>query len=118
MSLNDIIERFTLVSGMDRQEVSRCLPVILDCQAFFESRCRHDLSPADRRRAAYACAVYAYYKISLTAGGESGSFKAGDVQISTGNAGTDVARLWAEERAGVADIVDLDSGFGFRSVNI
>ena len=34
MRFKEIIERFTLVSGLEMKEVSRFLPIIEDCKAF------------------------------------------------------------------------------------
>ena len=32
MSLKEIIERFTLVSGLEMKDVSRFMPIIVDCK--------------------------------------------------------------------------------------
>ena len=118
MSLKEIIERFTLVSGLEMKEVSRYLPIIEDCRLFFESRVG-ELSEADMRRMEYACAVYAFYKISR-AGRLDGlrSFKVGDVQMDIGALGEYAEKLWAEERECISDIFDVNSGFAFRGVRV
>ena len=121
MSLNEIMERFTLVSGLGMQEVSRYLPIVKDCKEYLESRIRGELSDADSRRAAYACAVYAYCRISLIGRFEElSSFKAGDVQMQI-NTSSAAQQLWEEVRGSVSDIIDLSdlSGeFAFRSVSV
>lgn len=121
MNLHDVIERFTLVSGLTGSEVSRFLPLIVDCKEFFSEQIGSDLSVSQLKRAAHACAVYAYYRVCLMLrDGGTESFKAGDVQISSSKLGElcDAARrMWDEERTLVADIADFGGdGFAFRSV--
>ena len=122
MSLHEIIERFTLVSGFRMEEVSRYLPLIGDCKALFDERLGGELSDSQRRRAAHACAVYAYYRVCmLLRDGGLESFKAGDVQMNTVDIAdkcTAAQRMWDEEKQAVADIADFDGGFAFRSVRI
>ena len=122
MNLNDIIDRFTLVSGLSMNDVSRYLPVIADCKSYMEERLPDGLNEAQKRRAAHACAVYAYYKLCITlSNGDIASFKAGELQINTGTP-ADIIKsaelMWAEERRSIADICDLGDDFGFRSVRI
>lgn len=120
MSLNDIIERFTLVSGYERKQISRYLPVIIDCMAFFEERIHRELTVSEQRRAVHACAVYAYYRVSCL-GREAGigNFKAGDLQIVMDDAGLrGIEKLWEDEKSAVSDIVDIDDGFSFRAVSV
>ncbi len=122
MNLNDIIERFTLVSGMTMSDASRYLPLIADCRAFFEERISGDLTAAQSRRAAQACAVYAYYRLCLLMRDTGlGTFKAGDVQIGAAKHSEQCAaaeRMWTEERGMVADLGDFDDAFAFRSVSV
>lgn len=117
MSLKDIIERFALVSGLEMKDVSRFLPVIADCKDLFEARLGTDLSEGDLRRAANACAVYAFYRISLLGRmDELVSFRVGDVQMNSEAAGAAAERLWAEERENIGDIADVGGDFVFRRV--
>lgn len=119
MSLNEIIERFTLVSGFEMQDVSRYLVILMDCKALFEERMYEGLSEAQRRRAAYACAVYAYYRISLMGYSHGvSSFKAGDVQLTTGETFPAAQQLWENERAQIGDIIRLDDDGVFRAVMV
>ena len=120
MSLNEIIERFTLVSGYERKEISRFLPIIIDCKEFFEERIVGELTASQRRRVIHACAVYAYYRISRL-GRDTGvsNFKAGDVQlVMDDDAGVNAETLWAEEKAAIADLVAIDDGFSFKAVSV
>ena len=119
MRLNEIIDRFSLVSGLERKEISRLLPVIIDCKELFEERIIRELTRSEERRAVHACAVYAYYRTSLISGGDAvSSFKAGDVQLETNADKTAARSLWEEEKAAVADIVALDDGFSFKAVRV
>ena len=119
MSLKDIIERFALVSGLDMEDVSRFLPLLDDCREFFESRMADGLSDADIRRAANACAAYAFYRVTLLGRMDDlSSFKVGDVQMNIKAAGEAAEKLWAAERESVSDIVDIGGEFAFRSVRV
>lgn len=119
MSLKEIIERFALVSGLEMSDVSRFLPIIIDCKDYFDARLKADLSAADLRRAENACAVYAFYRVSLLGRlDELASFKVGDVQMNVEAAGAAAEKLWTAERENVSDIVDIDGGFAFRSVRV
>ena len=118
MSLKGIIDRFTLVSGLGMKDVSRFLPIIEDCRLYFEERLFDGLSEADTRRAEHACAVYAFYKISMMANTDAlSSFKVGDVQMQIEPLGAYAERLWAEECDRIADIMDI-GGSLFRSVRV
>ncbi len=118
MSLKEIIDRFTLVSGLDRKEISRCLPILEDCRLYFEARLHENLSEADQRRAAHACAVYAFYKVSMMGASDAlSSFRVGDVQMQMQPRDAYAAQLWAEEEANLSDIMDL-GGAVFRSVRV
>lgn len=120
MSLNELIERFTLVSGYERKQVSRYLPIILDCKDYFEERVGRELTDAERRRVTHACAVCAYYRISRL-GSERNpvNFKAGDVQFVRNEDDSDIAgKLWEEEKSAIADIISFDDGFLFRAVSV
>ena len=120
MSLNEIIDRFTLVSGYERKEISRYLPIIIDCKDFFEERVKDELTHSEHRRAVHACAVYAYYRVSRL-GRDTGvsNFKAGDVQlVMEDDGGTSAEKLWEDEKASIAGIVAIDDDFSFRAVRI
>ena len=119
MSLKEIIDRFTLVSGLEMKDVSRFLPIIADCKAFFEERMSEELSDADRRRMIHACAVYAFYRVSLMGKlDDLVSFKVGDVQMNVEQVGAAAQKLWETERENIADLIDFGGGFAFRSVRV
>lgn len=119
MSLKDILDRFALVSGLSAKETARLLPIIEDCRDWFEERLKSDLSESEQRRAAYACAVYAYYKVSRIAQpDEVSSFKVGDVQMTVFPQAEKAEKLWAEERESISDIMDAGVAFGFKGVPV
>ncbi|MBQ3264319.1 MAG: hypothetical protein IJH07_00945 [Ruminococcus sp.] len=118
MRLKEIIERFTLVSGFEMKDVSRCLPIIGGCKAYFESLIP-ELSENDLRRAEHACAVYAFYRVSQMGRlDDLQSFKVGDVQMSVEAIGEAAKKLWDAERESISDIVDFGGRFAFRSVSV
>ncbi|MBQ3285343.1 MAG: hypothetical protein IJH40_06845 [Ruminococcus sp.] len=118
MRLNKIIERFSLVSGFEMKDVSRYLPIIADCKAYFESLLP-ELNENDLRRAEYACAVYAFYRISqLGRLDDLKSFKVGDVQMNVEAIGEAAKKLWEAERENISDILDISGDFAFRSVRV
>lgn len=121
MRLNEIIERFRLISGFKMKEVSQWTPVIVDCRAFFESRIadRDALADEDIRRLEHACAVYAYYRISQIAQmSDLGSFKVGDVQLNLRAVNEAAEKLWSGERENISDLGDFSDGFSFKRVRV
>lgn len=109
MSLKDVIDRFALVSGLEQEEISKWIFIIIDCIKYFESICNIDaLKESDKKRLSYACAVYAYYKYSLSKSEIAHSFKAGDVQITSSSSLIDkTAQLWQIQKSEISDIVDF-----------
>lgn len=121
MSLNELIKRFLLVSGLKSSDVSLYLPVLIDSKALFEEKAKTKaLSPIDRRRLTHACAVYAFYKISLYQNADAlTSFKAGDVSFTTESLRKRAAAVWEAERACVDDLISFsDSDFSFIGVRV
>lgn len=119
MSWQEIIERFMLISGLDVREAARLTPLIRNCKDYFEARLRGDLDEAGMRRAEHACAVYAYYVISLmNQSDEAASFKVGDVQFQPLSVNDTAEKLWMLERAQIEDIVDIGGDFAFRGVAV
>ena len=119
MSLKEIIERFALVSGLEMKEISRWLPILMDCKTYFEEHLKDGLSESDMKRAVHACAVYACYRISLISqSADVLSFKVGDVQLTPLPLDENAEKLWLNECENVSDILDICGGFGFRSVTV
>ncbi len=121
MSLSDVINRFSLVSGLDPKEISMYLPMIVDAIAVFEEKTKgRELSALETRRLTHACAVYAYYKVSLCRNTEElSSFKAGDVSISVEIVRANALSMWEKERDELSDIISFsDSDFSFLGVSV
>lgn len=118
LSPDAVLKRFELVSGYDRDTVSRYITVILDCVDAFSSRLpEREYDETQLRRLTHACAVYAYYRVSLcTDDGRVSSFKAGDVQYTASDTATSAELMWEREKEEIADLADFGSGFLFRQV--
>ena len=118
MQLKEIIERFRLVSGFEMKDVSRFLPILADCKELFEAQIG-ECEKSDLRRLEYACAVYAFYRISqLGRLDDLRSFKVGDVQMNVEAIGEAAEKLWKIERESIRDLVDFGGDFAFRSVRV
>ena len=119
MSLKDVLNRFTLVSGFERDRVSHYLPIILDCIRIFQEKIQHNnFSETDMLRLTHACAVFAYYKVSLCMGSEAfTSFKAGDVEFDVENIKQSALSIWQSEKAQIADLLGNDD-FSFMRVEV
>lgn len=121
MSLNELIKRFLLVSGLQKKDVSLYLPVLIDAKTLFEEKAGETtLSEADRRRLTHACAVYAFYKVSLYDNADAlTSFKAGDVSFSVESLRKRASALWEKESAEISDLIRFpDTGFSFMGVRV
>lgn len=119
MSLKDVLDRFALVSGLEQEEVSKWVFIIIDCIKYFEKNLRKsDLSNDEEKRLSYACATFAYYKYSLCKSAHAHSFKAGDVQIKESSDLIERARaLWQLQKSEVEDLVSFDFS-GFMRVSV
>lgn len=121
MSLNELIKRFLLVSGLQNKDVSLYLPVLIDSKALFEEKtARRVLSDRELRRLTHACAVYAFYKVSLYNNADAlTAFKAGDVSFSMESLRDRALHLWEKERAEISDLLSFsDDSFSFRGVRV
>ena len=111
MSLKDVLDRFALVSGLEKEEISKWIFIVVDCIKYFEQYLgSKKLNDSDMRRLSHACAVYAYYQYSLINYASAVSrFKAGDVEITESENLTDkVHAIWQQEKKEIADIVNFD----------
>ncbi len=111
MSLKDVIDRFALVSGLEKEEISKWIYIVIDCIKYFEQTLGNKvISDSDMRRLSHACAVYAYYKYSLINYASTASkFKAGDIEVTESENLTDkVHAMWQQEKREISDIIDFD----------
>ena len=121
MSLNELIKRLLLVSGLQKKDVSLYLPVLIDAKTLFEEKTQdRSLTDAERRRLTHACAVYAFYKVSLYNNADAlTSFKAGDVSFTVQSLKKRASSLRETERAEIADLIRFsDSDFAFMGVRV
>ena len=119
MSIKEVVDRFALVSGLEQEQISKWIFVIVDCIKYFESMVNADsFAEVQRNRLVHACAVYAYYKYSLfNFAHSSQKFKAGDVEITQSESIADKAHImWQQEKEEIADIIDFDN-FCFKRVS-
>lgn len=118
LSPDAVLKRFELVSGYDKERVSRYALMALDCVDTFSSRLPDkEYDETEQRRLIHACAVYAYYRVSLCFENERVSgFKAGDIQFSTERGENPALAMWRQEMEEIADIADLSGDFHFCGV--
>ena len=121
MSLKELIKRFMLVSGCGEKDVSLYLPVLIDAKSLFEKKAGDQpLCEASVRRLTHACAVYAFYKVSLYNNADAlTSFKAGDVSFTVESMRKRALSLWEKERAEIGDLICFsDNDFTFMGVRV
>jgi hypothetical protein len=121
MNLEEILERFALFGGIEREEAAAYGMLCEDAACDLRKRLRRQSDEAaNARRLCAAAAALAYFRYVLwgAAGRDGGSFRAGDVSISAADERVKgAAALWREERAGVADLLQ-DDGFCFWGVRV
>ncbi len=118
MSLNDTINRFTLVSGLEPSQVSKWVPVCVDAFNYIESKkIKTEYTDEENLLLSNAAGIFAYYKYCLyTSNNQADYFKAGDVVIQNSSGMVDNAKkLWEREIQEISHLSDCD-GFCFRSV--
>ncbi|MBQ8058010.1 MAG: hypothetical protein IJ275_06735 [Ruminococcus sp.] len=118
MSIKEVIDRFALVSGLEQEDISKWIFIIVDCIKYFESMVDVSKLPDYKyTRLVNACAVYAYYKYSLySLISTTSKFKAGDIEITQSESISDKAHImWQQEKIAIADIIDFDD-FCFKRV--
>ncbi len=115
-----VLRRFELVSGMSKERESSYITLIMDCiDAFCARLPERDYTDVERRRLTHACAVYAYYRVSMCLEDEHvSSFKAGDISFSRDDDRSGASVMWEAEKAEIGDLVDLGDGFRFKGVRI
>ncbi len=120
MRLNEVINRFALVSGLEPSEVTRWTPLCVDAMNELRGKLIPDaLKKEENVLRLSACAgVLAYYKYCLYKEGEGiKSFTAGAVSVTHSELDGEKARkLWEFERESVADLLESFEDFCFRSV--
>ena len=120
MRLNKVLKRFALISGFDQATVSRYLPLIVECFEAFAEQLAGSYSDGENARLDHACAVYAYYRVSLCAADNFDSLRAGDVTVarSADKLRSAAQAMWQSEKALVSDLVDIDPDPVLKAVRI
>jgi len=122
LRLSEVIERFSLISGLEGEELSRYVPLCVD--AVSRIKCRacgaEKLGLGDVRRLENCAAALAFYKYALySQEGTIESFEAGAVKVSLGKGLLERARMILdEELRGAQDIVSLEDDFAFKGVRV
>lgn len=121
MRLNDVINRFALISGLEPREVSKWTVLCVDAVQYLRQRIlsEADLCEANVMRLCNAAAALAYYKYTLYSPSAAvRSFSAATVTVSMGEDEKHRAKtLWEEEQALVSDLVRTED-FCFKGVRI
>ncbi len=122
MRLNEVINRFTLVSGLEDAEVSKWSVLCSDAMQELSAQLLPDAEKKEGAslRLSNCAGVLAYYKYCLyNTADRVRSFTAGSVSVNIDDNTLEHARLmWEQERKGVADLLCDESSFCFRRVRI
>lgn len=121
MRLNDVINRFTLVSGLEGTEVSKWTVLCVDAMQELLGQLLPGAEDSEAKgiRLSNAAGVLAYYKYCLYSNGGVKSFAAGSVSVTVSDDTVERARLmWEKERAAVSDLLVSSDGFCFRRAEI
>ena len=121
MRLNEVINRFSLVSGLEPSEITKWTPVCVDAMNEIKSKALPGILENEDVLRLSACAgVLAYYRYCLYKNGDrTKRFTAGSVSVTMEN--TDAQRahkLWEFERKSVEELLVSTEDFCFRRVNV
>lgn len=123
MRLSNVLERFSLVSGLEGKELSRYAPLCADAISRIKAGMKlplESLGDEDVRRLEGCAAAMSFYKYTLCAPeGSVESFGAGALSIRLGKNPIERARMMLmEECRAVAHIVSFEDDFAFRGVRV
>ena len=122
MRLSDVIQRFTLVSGLEPEEVSHWTVLCVDAMneireqaGAIESRNEQEVL-----RLSNAAGVYAYYKYCLyTYSSKIKTFSAGVISVTASVDELEhAAKMWEAEREACSDLLGGSGDFCFRRVAV
>ncbi|MGN0452773.1 MAG: hypothetical protein ACI4GZ_03120 [Ruminococcus sp.] len=119
MRLNEVINRFALISDLSAEEVSKWTPVCIDAYEELNSML---LSPksADEslsRKFSSCAGALAYYKYCLYSSQNVKSLTAGSMSVTVNDDTVEKAKvLWETERESIAQHLKGDSSFCFKRV--
>lgn len=122
MRLNEVINRFALVSGLEPAEVTKWTPVCIDAMNELKGKVQPQVLDSEENilRLSACAGVLAYYRYCLySSGSEAKSFTAGAVSVTVSEFDVDKARkLWEFERKAVEDLLVSDESFCFKRVRV
>ena len=122
MRLNDVIQRFTLISGLKPEQVSVWTALCIDaCEQIKRMVLPTvEINDTNRMRLANCAAAFAYYKFSFYAqDADVRSFTAGSVNVNMAHTVMERAeKIWKQELADAADIIETPSDFSFKGVRV
>lgn len=120
MSVDNIINRFMLISGINEDEASKFSGICSESYEYIKGIT--DISDGEANSALLenAAATLSFYKYTLylAGSGRLRGFTAGDVTFDSGDDAVKYAlELWVQSRNEISDyIVDKSNGFAFLSV--
>lgn len=120
MSIENTINRFKLISGLESEEAAKWSELVNESREYIESLVTSDeIYEIDIKRLDNAAAVYAYYRyLSYTISDEN-SFSAGDLKVNFNNRNKLEAakEMWKTELESIKDIADTEKSlFQFKRV--
>lgn len=119
MEYDAVLNRFLLLTDIDRAEMSGLAPLICDAMAELSEMLlpNSETEENSRRITAAAAALAAYrYREIITARGDCDGIKAGDVTISSDGRSLEAAgKIYTDSLAKISDLV-IDRDFIFRGV--
>lgn len=122
MRLSDVINRFTLVSGLEGEEVSAWTVLCVDAMNEISLMVQPSKGKDEKEalRLSNAAGVYAYYKYCMYSySSKVKSFSAGGVSVTSSTDEMEHARkLWEAERLLCADLLTDSGEFCFKGVAV
>lgn len=122
MRLSDVIQRFTLLSGLEPEEVSKWTVLCVDAMneiapLVLPSKGKNE---KEERRLSNAAGVYAYYKYCMyTYHTRVDNFSAGMISVSKKEDDQESARrLWEKEKEMCADLLTDERDVCFKGVKV
>ena len=122
MRIERVAERFSLLSGLEGEELTKWTPLIKDSVAYVSALIKPGVKVSEHLELLEsASASYAYYKWILSSEErDATSFKAGDVTVSQSHSGATADwayQLWKQSLNEIADITVSDDFF-FKGVEV
>ncbi|MED9969522.1 MAG: hypothetical protein UFA98_05860 [Ruminococcus sp.] len=110
MNIANVMERFSLLCGIDISEASKWRSVIEDSEAYINSRLLVDEPTAEQqKRIDMLVAAYAYKTYCLCNENNVTAFKAGEVQLtSSARRGDGAQKLWRKLISQSGDLISGD----------